>query len=209
MTGDIQEFYRIQRFVAACRRQWPGAMIVLRPNQNAVAAGAPHAVPSPNPHQKKDYNAMVDNLEDDAPTEADLDRCYGSKYLSATDVGGRKIRTRIAKIWIESLQQQGGKPPRSKFVVQFANVDKPMVLNSTNKNTLVDGLGRSPAAWTNAEVGILTEVTSFGGKSMLGLRLRIINRVMTPKPAPAPEPEPAPVSVSAPAEDTFGDSIPF
>jgi len=26
-----QEFNQIKRFVAECRRQWPGAMIVLRP----------------------------------------------------------------------------------------------------------------------------------------------------------------------------------
>ena len=27
-----QEFHQIKKFVAACRRQWPGAMIVLRPD---------------------------------------------------------------------------------------------------------------------------------------------------------------------------------
>ena len=32
---DAQEFSEIEKFVAACRRQWPGAMIVLRPNQGA------------------------------------------------------------------------------------------------------------------------------------------------------------------------------
>jgi len=32
---------------------------------------------------------MVDDFNDDldTPTEADLDTCYGSKYLSATDLG--------------------------------------------------------------------------------------------------------------------------
>jgi hypothetical protein len=45
-----QEFHQITKFVAACRRQWPGSMIVLRPNED----GAPQvqAPPIQNPHQK-------------------------------------------------------------------------------------------------------------------------------------------------------------
>jgi hypothetical protein len=39
-----QEFHQIQKFVAACRRQWPGAMIVLWPDDAPTGANAP-----PNP----------------------------------------------------------------------------------------------------------------------------------------------------------------
>ena len=41
-----QEFHQIHKFAAACRRQWPGAKIVLRPNESGPpqGAGAP-----PNP----------------------------------------------------------------------------------------------------------------------------------------------------------------
>jgi hypothetical protein len=42
------------------------------------------------------------------PTEADLDTYYGSKYLSALEIGDRKIRTKIAKVRKAALQQQGG-----------------------------------------------------------------------------------------------------
>jgi hypothetical protein len=48
----------------------------------------------------------------------------------------------------------------------FANLDKEMVLNSTNINVLVDALGKRPADWIGAEVGIYTEPTMFGGKTM-------------------------------------------
>jgi hypothetical protein len=41
-----REFREIQKFAAACRRQWPGAMIVLRPNEGGSPEGAD--VP-PNP----------------------------------------------------------------------------------------------------------------------------------------------------------------
>ena len=85
---------------------------------------------------------MSDEFSDDleTPTEADLDSCYGSKYLGAVDIGDKKIRTRIGKVRKETMQQQGGKPERAKFVIYFTTIDKPMVLNATNKNALVDKL---------------------------------------------------------------------
>ena len=35
------EFQQITKFVAACRRQWPGAIVVLRPDDDGTPAGAP------------------------------------------------------------------------------------------------------------------------------------------------------------------------
>jgi hypothetical protein len=40
-AADAQEFQQIQKFVAACRRQWPGAIIVLRPDGAPTGASAP------------------------------------------------------------------------------------------------------------------------------------------------------------------------
>jgi len=47
-----QEFYQIRKFVAACRRQWPGAMIVLRPDGAPTGASAP-TNPKPAPGAEK------------------------------------------------------------------------------------------------------------------------------------------------------------
>jgi hypothetical protein len=117
----------------------------------------------------------MSDFEDDTPTEADIDACYGSKYLSATEVGTRKIRTKIARVRKEPLQQQGG-GTKTKFILAFTNLDKEMVLNSTNINVLVDALDKPPAGWIDAEVGIYTEPTMFGGKATRGLRLRVLNK---------------------------------
>jgi hypothetical protein len=38
---DAQEFRQIQKFVAVCRRQWPGAIIVLRPDGAPTGANGP------------------------------------------------------------------------------------------------------------------------------------------------------------------------
>jgi hypothetical protein len=126
----------------------------------------------------------------DTPTEADIDACYGSKYLSATEVGNRKIRTKIARVRKEALQQQGG-TTKPKFILAFTTLDKEMVLNSTNINTLIDALGKSPSGWKDAEVGIYTEPTMFGGKPTQGLRLRVLNKPST-MPTPKPSPQPVP-----------------
>jgi hypothetical protein len=40
-AADAREFQQIQKFVAACRRQWPGAIIVLRPDSARPRANAP------------------------------------------------------------------------------------------------------------------------------------------------------------------------
>lgn len=50
--SNAQEFFHIQQFVAACRQQWPGAKIVLRPNQDGESIGADMPI-NPNPHLKR------------------------------------------------------------------------------------------------------------------------------------------------------------
>ena len=111
----------------------------------------------------------------ETPTETDLDACYGSKFLTATELGNRKIRTKIARIRKQALQQQGG-GTRTKFILSFTTIDKEMVLNATNKIVLVDNLGRNPVDWIGAEVGLFTEPTVMAGKATRGLRLRVLNK---------------------------------
>jgi len=151
---------------------------------------------------------MSDDFNDDleTPTEADLDSCYGSKYLGAVDVGDKKIRTRMGKVRKETMQQQGGKPERAKFVIYLTTIDKPMVLNATNKNALVDKLGRVPANWVNADVGLYTENTQFQGKPTKGLRLRVLGPAKTATTAAkaAPAKPAKPVTI----EETLNDPVP-
>jgi hypothetical protein len=121
--------------------------------------------------QEEDFN---DDLN--TPTEDDLESCYGSKYLGAADIGKKKIRTRILKITKEMMPQRDGKPARARIVLYLANIDKPFVLNATNKNRLVEEWGRKPADWLNGEIGLYVEMTQFGGKPTPGLRLKTISK---------------------------------
>ena len=156
------------------------------------------------------------NDDPDTPTAVDLDSCYGSKrFLSAMEVGDRKIRTKIARVRMEEVRQQDGRTPK-KFVLGFTNIDKEVVLNVTNKTTIVDALGKTPADWIGAEVGLLTEPTMMAGKPVKGLRLRVLNKPLrskpgdaAPAPAPAPKPAPAPAGTAeAPWPEQPGDPGP-
>jgi len=120
------------------------------------------------------------------PTEQDLESCYGSKYLSAADLGDRKIKATIARIRKEELRQDNG-ASRGKFVLFLEEVDKGLVLNQTNKMVLVDALGKNPASWIGATLGLAAESVQFGGKAVRGIRIRVLH-----KPAAASAPPPAP-----------------
>jgi hypothetical protein len=152
-----------------------------------------------------------DDFKDDldTPTEADLDECYGSKYLSAADIGDKKIRTRVSKVRKEPMQQKDGKPERAKVVLYFATLERPMVLNATNKNALVEKLGKNPADWKGADVGLFTEPTTYRGTPTRGLRLRVLSLPKAAKPAPVAKPAPKPAATKAPPwPDEEGDPGP-
>ena len=83
------------------------------------------------------------DFEDGIPSEEDLERMYGSKYLSAGDVDDQRIKTKIAKVSADDLRQQNG-TTKKKAILNFTSLDKGLVLNATNKRVLVDALGRKP-----------------------------------------------------------------
>jgi hypothetical protein len=139
---------------------------------------------------------FVDDIN--TATEADVDECYGSKYLSAADIGDKKIRTTIINVRKEMLQQQGGKPERPKLVAYFANLEKPMVLNTTNKNVLIEKLGKNPADWKGIDVGLFTVPTTFGGRPTRGLRLLVLSVPKKTVPAAKPKPVQKPAATEVP-----------
>jgi hypothetical protein len=153
---------------------------------------------------------MSDDFSDDleTPTEADLDSCYGSKYLGAADLGDKKIRTRIGKVRKETMPQQDGKPQRTRFVLYFKSIDKPLVLNATNKNMLVDKLGKVPANWINAEVGLFTVPTTYKGQPTKGLRLHVFGPAKTAPVKPAKSAKPMSLEEAMSLEETLDDPVP-
>jgi hypothetical protein len=122
----------------------------------------------------------------ETPTEQDVDLAYGSKYLSAADVGTRKIRTKVLKVRKEEVNDRETGKKKMKLLVFFESLDKALVLNATNKDTLVESLGKPPVNWIGATVGIKNDPSvTFAGKRTGGLRLQVLLPPATAaKPAP-------------------------
>jgi hypothetical protein len=129
-------------------------------------------------------------------TEDELEKMYSGKYLSAADVGDRKIKAKIVGVHAEELRQQDGKM-RKKAVLQLEGLDKELVVNVTNKVILKDGFG-GPQKWVGRSIGLKTVPRSFGGKPTRGIEVVILGEAFTAKggsglkpkqPAPKPEPK--------------------
>ncbi len=148
--------------------------------------------------------------EDDlTPTAADLDAAYGSRFTSALDIGNKRIRDNVTKVWMEELPQLDGKPLRKKCVIGCRTLPKPIALNATNKDVLVRGIGKDPADWIGCSIGIFTEPTKNPqGQTVLGLRLKVLSARATSAPKPAPSPALSPAAETAPPLDEFGDPGP-
>jgi len=147
---------------------------------------------------------MADFIEQDleTPTEADLDSAYGSKFLSGPDVGDRKIRTKVLKVRKEDIRGKDDRI-RKRLVLYLEGIDKPLVLNATNKDALVSALGKAPANWINASIGIYVDPNvTFGGVRTGGLRLCVLGPMVTARKEPEPPLPPQ-------QRDDMNDDIPW
>jgi len=113
----------------------------------------------------------------------DFDDLYGSKYLSAADLGGRQKRAKIADVNVEDLREKDGSTKR-KYVVAFANEDKSLVLNKTNALRLAQAFGKNRASWTGQLVELYSEMTSLGKEGVL---LRPLHKPQAAPSQPAHE----------------------
>ena len=93
----------------------------------------------------------------DTPTEHDIDEAYGSQFLGVVDVGDKKIRTKILKVRMEEVKDRDTGKTKKKPVVFFEKIDKGLILNFTNKETLIAAFGKAPAGWLGGSVGILVD----------------------------------------------------
>lgn len=117
-----------------------------------------------------------------------------SKFLKKEDVDPPKLVT------IKALRQANvamdDQPEEMKWTVLFKELEKPMVLNSTNIQLLTKALGTDETdEWVGKQVVVYNDPNvSFAGKITGGVRIR----------APKKKPEAA-----AAATEDFDDDIPF
>lgn len=123
-----------------------------------------------------------------------------SKFLKKEDVG-RGVLATIAGCQQHNVAMEGASPEQ-KWCLSFHELDKPLVLNSTNIQLCAKICGSEDTDhWTGKRIVLYTDPNvSYAGKLVGGIRVR------APKPSAA-APPPPPV---APApEPLTEDDIPF
>ena len=121
-----------------------------------------------------------------------------SKFLRKEDVG-RGVLATIAGCVRHNTAMEGA-PPELKWCLTFQELDKPLVLNSTNTQ-LCEQICDSDDTdhWVGKRIVLYTDPNvSYGGKLVGGIRVR--------KPKPTALPPPPPPVQSDPLTD---DEIPF
>ena len=95
-----------------------------------------------------------------------------SKFLKKDDVGEGIIVT-IQGVSQENVAKEGV-DPEMKWCLHFTNLDKPMVLNSTNMQLIAKFLGSEDTDdWENKKIILYDDPSvSFGGKLTGGIRVR-------------------------------------
>lgn len=121
-----------------------------------------------------------------------------SKFLKKEDVG-RGVLATIAGCDQMNVAMEGA-GQELKWCLHFKELEKPLVLNSTNIQLCANICASEDTDyWVGKRIVLYTDPNvSYGGKLVGGIRVR------APKPSAAPPPPP-PVAT----EEIFDDEIPF
>jgi hypothetical protein len=114
----------------------------------AKKASAPHSNPDP---------------------DSDFDNMYGTRFLSGSDVK-KPTRTTITAVDKEIFDRPDGRS-EAKATLTFKDFTKAVVCNKTNAANLADSFGKDFTKWVGRTVLVKSEMTSFGGRPVRGLRI--------------------------------------
>lgn len=100
-----------------------------------------------------------------------ISSAFPSNYLKATDFEGGDQTLTIKGVQIENVGGQGKK--EEKPVVYFREVDKGLILNKTNANTIEKLLKSDDTdEWLGSQITIGESEIEFQGEMMMGIRVR-------------------------------------
>ncbi len=97
---------------------------------------------------------------------------FPSKFLKAADLNGNSVNAIIEQVEIQDVVGQGKKQDH-KPVVFFQGKEKGLVCNKTNGQAIADAYGDDTEAWQGKELEVYPDRTSFQGKLVDCIRVRI------------------------------------
>ncbi len=112
----------------------------------------------------------------------DADSLFNSQYMRWFDLEGSDLLVEIVKVERNvPLVLPGGVESKKpvlhwKKVQGKSGVCKPLVLNVTNKQQLVELLGRSVSGWVGKQVVLYQSTAKLRGKDVPAIRIRKVKR---------------------------------
>ena len=108
-----------------------------------------------------------------------------SKYIAQKDVRNPTAVTVAGDVKLEDVVGKGN-PEDMRYIIRFAELSKPLVLNQTNAQLISALTGKEDTSdWNGAKFELYVDPTiMFGGKVVGGVRVRPLSGAPTENPAP-------------------------
>lgn len=133
---------------------------------------------------------------------------FPSRYLKASDLGGKEVRVIMQNVEREKLGED------MKMALYFKGKDKAVILNKTNSNTIADSYGDDTDDWFDQPLILFSVMVDFQGKVGPAIRCRVPTaKDNKPRREANGHDEQteraAPPRRMAPANEDMNDDIPF
>jgi hypothetical protein len=96
---------------------------------------------------------------------------FKGNFLRPEYLNGTRKRVTIADVEVVNLGQ--GKDAKDKAVLRMDEVDQGLVLNKTNAEILRAKFGDETDAWVGKQILLAPDTTSFGGKTVACIRVKV------------------------------------
>lgn len=169
---ELEEWAAILKFVAACQRQWSGAMIVLRPGVSPLAGGS---AAGPNGAR----TGSVSRQERREVKTMDMRKYVSGAFVTLDDL--RETGPRRETI-VDVVEGKFDRPN-----VKFASGDMVSV-NATNGRALMRAFGLETGAWIGREVELYIGQLEYQGEVQDGVRIRSVAAKVAETTATEPPP---------------------
>lgn len=104
-----------------------------------------------------------------------LNDVFPSRFLSHDDLDGELCVT-IERVHLEEMQRPGTREKVTKPVVDFAEMDKGLVVNKTNWMRIAAQHGDESDAWAGKQIVLAVERVRFGAEMVEAIRVKPGNR---------------------------------
>ena len=155
--SEYSEWIRIKEFVAECRRQWPGAMIVLRPDTN-ISPPAGGSADGPIGARA----GSVSRQERRKDKKMDIRNYITGSFVSLDDLRDGPRREKI----VDVVEGKYDKPN-----IKFEGGDMVSV-NATNGRVLMRAFGPETKTWVGREIELYVGPLEYQGGVQDGVRIR-------------------------------------